>query len=438
MEYKYITLAAISRTYRFVFHKDLNKDFLLFLKNLTYVVSGALPSIVLLAIFNILAARLLGPAEYGKYTLIQSIAAFIGLPMIMGYHTTIAKFLPESKDYATISKTVSSAYIMTLLFTLATIAVCLTFMQDLSKAFNILPEFLMLAIMFAVLYTFYLLNMNTIRGLMEMKLYSIFQVAYAALVLAIFLISVLGGPITFQSILYPIFISYGVTGAAIFLLIRKYLVLKIDRSWLFRLTKYSIICVVGAVSYTVYSNISQVLIHIYMTPHDLGIYSAYSLAAISVTSLMISTFITVFFPTASQYNDKGPIFTMFFKLLPFIVILGIPMLIFSEIVVLFLYGNQYTTYLDLVLLFSVAGVSQSIQNLYGWILNTDSDRGVKISSAGGIILAVAALVLNLVLIPVWGIRGAVIALILSYLATFLIMTWLTNRYYRTGDLVAGN
>jgi O-antigen/teichoic acid export membrane protein len=132
------------------------------------------------------------------------------------------------------------------------------------------------------------------------------------------------------------------------------------------------------------------------------------------------------------------IFNMFFKLLPFIVILGIPLLVVSEIVILWLYGNQYTMYPDLVLLFSIAGVSLSIQNLYGWILNTDSNWGVKISSAGGIILAVADLVLSMALIPALGIRGAIIALALSYLATFLIMMRLTNRYYRTGDIVAGN
>ena len=438
MEYKSLTLGAINQTYRFVFHKDFNNDFLIFLKNLTYVVSGTMPSIILLAAFNILAARFLGPMEYGKYTLIQSIAAFIGIPMIMGYNTTLAKFLPENKDHEMRSKTISSVYLLTFLFTLAMIVVCLVFMPELSAALNISTEFLTLAIIFAVVYTFYLLTTNTIRGLMQMKLYSIFQVAYSAMVLTIFLILVLSGPLSYQSMLLPVFVSYGVTGAAIFLVIRKYMVFKIDPSLLLQLTKYSLFCVVGATSYTVYSNISQVLIHIYMTPRDLGIYGAYSLAAISVTSLMLSTFITVFFPTASQYHDKGPIFSMFFKLIPFLVILGIPLLVISEIVVLWLYGSQYTMYPYLVLLFAIAGVSQSIQNLYGWILNTDSNRGVKISSVGAIIIAVVNLLLNATLIPLFGISGAVIALTLSYMTAFLIMIFLTKRFFRTGDAVAGN
>jgi O-antigen/teichoic acid export membrane protein len=438
LEYRTFALDAINTTYRHVFHKDISGAAARFMRNLAYVVSGTLPSIVLLSVFNILAARFLGPTEYGKYTLIQSVAAFIGISMIMGYHTTIAKFLPESQDPSVRSKTISSIYMLTFMFTVATIGFYVIFMPEISSIFNISEEFLTLAIAFAVIFTFYTLMTNTIRGLMRMKLYSLFQVAYAVMVLAIFLAFVFSGPITFQSILYPVFISYGITAVAIFLLIRKYLVLKIDLSWISRLTKYSLVCVIGAVSFTFYSNIDKILININLTPSDLGIYGAYSLAAISVTSLMLGTFISVFFPTASQYEDKSPIFKMFFRLLPFLIALGIPFLIVCEIGVLWLYGNQYTIYPDLVVLFAIAGVSQSIQNLYGWILNTDSNTGVKISSVSAVILAVVDLALNITLIPVLGVRGAVVAIILSYLATFLIMIALTKRYYRTGDVVAGN
>lgn len=438
MEYRTFAISTINSTYRLVFHKDISGAMARFMRNLAYVVSGTLPSIVLLSVFNILAARFLGPTEYGKYTLIQSVAAFIGISMIMGYHTTIAKFLPESQDPAEHSKTISSVYMLTLMFTVATVILYVIFMPEISSIFNISQEFLTLAIAFAVIFTFYTLTTNTIRGLLRMKLYSLFQVAYAVMVLAIFLAFVFSGPITFESILYPVFISYGITAVAIFLMIRKYLVLKIDLSWISRLTRYSLFCVIGAVSFTFYSNIDKILININLTPSDLGIYGAYSLAAISVTSLMLGTFISVFFPTASQYQDKSPIFKMFFRLLPFLIVLGIPFLIVCEVGVLWLYGKQYTLYPDLVVLFAIAGVSQSIQNLYGWILNTDSNTGVKISSVSAVFLAVVDLALNITLIPVFGVRGAVIAITLSYLATFLIMIGLTKRYYRTGDVVARN
>jgi O-antigen/teichoic acid export membrane protein len=438
LEYRTLAIGAINSTYKHVFRKDISGAAARFMRNLAYVVSGTLPSIVLLSVFNILAARFLGPTEYGKYTLIQSVAAFIGISMIMGYHTTIAKFLPENDNFESQSKTISSVYILTLLFTVVTVVLCILFMPEISSIFNISKEFLTLAIAFAVMFTFYTLTTNTIRGLLKMKLYSLFQVAYAVMVLMIFLAFVVSGPITFESILYPVFISYGITAVAVFLMIRKYLVLKIDMSWISRLTKYSLFCVIGAMSFTFYSNIDKILININLTPSDLGIYGAYSLAAISVTSLMLGTFISVFFPTASQYKDKGPIFKMFFRLLPFLVVLGIPFLIVCEVGVLWLYGKQYTLYPDLVVLFSIAGVSQSIQNLYGWILNTDSNTGVKISSVSAVFLAGADLVLNIILIPVFGVRGAVIAITLSYLATFLIMIGLTKRYYRSGDAVAGN
>ena len=164
MEYRTLALGAINSTYKHVFHKDISGAAAKFMRNLAYVVSGTLPSIVLLSVFNILAARFLGPTEYGKYTLIQSVAAFIGISMIMGYHTTIAKFLPENDDFESQSKTISSVYILTLLFTVVTVILCILFMPEISRIFNISREFLTLAVAFAVMFTFYTLTTNTIRA----------------------------------------------------------------------------------------------------------------------------------------------------------------------------------------------------------------------------------------------------------------------------------
>jgi O-antigen/teichoic acid export membrane protein len=438
MQYKTFAGGVVSSTYHHIFHKDISESMAVFLKNLGYVVSGTLPSIVLLSAFNIIAARMLGPMEYGRYTLIQSVAAFLGISMIMGYHTTITKFLPENPDEASRSKTISSVYILTFLFTLATVLAALAFMPQLSGIFNMTPEFLLLAVMFAVVYTFYTLTTNTLRGMLQMKLYSLFQVAYAALVLVIFLIMMASGPLTYQSILLPVFIAYGITGLAIFWLIRKYLALKLDLSWIAHLTHYSLYCVVGAVAFTIYSNIDKILININLTPTDLGIYGAYYIATINVVSIITTCFITVFFPTISQYRDKNPIFGMFARVIPYMIIGGVPFIIFCEVVIIRLYGTGYPLYLDLVLLFALAGICQSIQHLYGWILNSDNGVGVKISTGGVVVMVVLDTCLNIVLIPAMGIRGAVIALMLSHMVTFLFLITFKKRYYGRGELIAGN
>ena len=59
------------------------------LKNFFMCITG------ILAIFFV---RLLGPEEYGKYSLVWQLISTIGPIISLGWHSTLAKFIPERND----------------------------------------------------------------------------------------------------------------------------------------------------------------------------------------------------------------------------------------------------------------------------------------------------------------------------------------------------
>jgi len=60
-----------------------------FLRNFFMCITGLL---------NIFIVRLLGPSEYGKYSLVWQLIATIGPILSLGWQSTLARFIPEKND----------------------------------------------------------------------------------------------------------------------------------------------------------------------------------------------------------------------------------------------------------------------------------------------------------------------------------------------------
>ena len=222
-------------------------------------------------------------------------------------------------------------------------------------------------------------------------------------------------------------LAYGVTGGIILVFIRKYIRFEFDKTWINKLSRYSILAIIGGLTFVFYTNIDKILINKYMAISDVGIYKAYSYSFLTFLSLCLGIFITVFFPVASKCRDKVIIFRRVNKFIPFIIIFGLPVMIGSGAIVLMLFGTEYTFNLTLALLFGIAGIFIFINSIYTWLMNAVGRKGIRLTSFAAIIITLANIFLNILLIPVIGIKGAIIATIISYFLSFIII--LSKRKY---------
>ena len=418
--------ALINIVYRKIFHEEISSEVEKFIKNLSYVGIGTIIASIFSFSYNILAGRWLGPSEYGTFTLIQSVAMFLYIPMLLGFSTAMVKYNAEKIDFLRQRSIISTTYILVLLFTVVSLLVYFIFSKEIMAIFSISNKVFLFAVLFAVLFVFYTLTTGTLRSLHMIRAYSRLMPVYSAILFFAFLVFVFAfKELSFKSPLYSILLAYGVTGGIILAFLRKYLKPEFSREWAHKLHRYSIYSLMGGISSVLYSNIDKIFINKYISVSYVGIYWAYNYSFTTMILLCTTVFVTVFFPVASMCSDKMMLFKRIKKITILVIICGWPIAVSTGYVILKFYGGSYPFDLSLTLLFATAGLCIAIDKLYGQLLSSGGINGIKVTSFAAIVLALVNVLLNILLIPQFGLNGAVTATIVGYLSSISIM--LLNR-----------
>ena len=420
--------ALISSSYERVFHEEISDEVKSFLGKLSYVAVGMGLATAFSFAFNVLAGRTLGPSEYGQFTLVQSIAMFMYVPMLLGFGTAMVRYAAQNDDEYIRSRIVSTTYILTALFTIISVVIYFSFSNQLASVFSISNEFFYLTIAFAVLFMIFTLTVETLRGLDMMRILAIFQPAYAGILLLAFLMFILWDFLSFRAAVYSMFIAYGVTCMAVSVLfLRKYLTIKFDKSWANTLGKYGMFAVLGGLSFVMYTNIDRILINRYMTVDDVGIYRAYFTGSVNVMGLISATFVTVFFPAASRLGNKQVLFRRIDRIVPYLVTVGVPFALLAQFITLKFYGEGYPVDSILMGLFSITSVLVVWYGLLAWTFNSEGVKGVKLTVVGTTSIAFLNVLLNICMIPHYELYGAIGATMASFTVGILLLYLLRGR-----------
>jgi O-antigen/teichoic acid export membrane protein len=410
--------------------EEIGENIKNFAENLLEIGISSFISTGLVVIFNILSGRILGPNEYGKFTVVQSVAMFLYIPMILGFNTAMVKYSSEKDYFDRQKEIISTSYFIVTILTFISILLYFIFNSQLINLFSVSTEMFYLSILFAVLFALYNFTTDTLRGLFKMKLFANSQIIYAIVLLLTFLFFIfVKNSLSFHSMLYSTFLSYALTGVfLLFFPIRKYICFTYNKFWGSQLTKYSILAAIGGFSTSIYTNIDKVLINKYMTPTDVGIYKAYYLASINVAGLFWRIFNVVYFPTVSKYQNKLAVFKKINKMVPYLIVLGTPFILFLEIIIIKLYGKKYPFDLLLIFLFGIVSISVVIDSFYAWFLNSIGTIGVKITVFAAAILAIVNIGINILLIPSIGLIGAIISALISLVVCISIEVYWGKKY----------
>jgi len=402
-----------------------------FLKNLLYVGAGTVISAFCTSVVSILGGRWLGPKEYGQFILIQSVAMFLYIPMELGYNTTMLKYISERTDYQRQSNIITGTLLLALLLTAVSFIVYFFIASTLSRLFAIPVNLFYLAVVFAALFVFYSLTTAALRGLNRMLAYAVFQIVFGSVVLLSFLAFILDRQFSFRTMTYPMMLAYGTVIILIFIFfIRKLAKWNFDIALYRMLSRYSLFSVLAGLSYIFYTNIDRIMIGRFLTVADVGIYAAYYTASINIAGLFWNMFNLIFFPTISGYKNKVSIFQKINKFIPYMLALGIPCLFICEYIVLKLYGGKYAPDTFLMLYFSIGSIIIVIDGLYGSLLLAIGLRGARITSFAAVVIAIVNFGLNFILIPKYGITGAIISLVISYSVSIVLKLWIGRDYLR--------
>lgn len=380
-----------------------------FFKNLSYVGFGTFIGTAFLFTFNVLVGRLLGPLEYGKFSLVQSISMFLYVPMLMGYHNAMVKYNAEEEKYDRQKNVISTTYILVFIFTTISVIIYLFIPQKILEYFSVSNEIFDLCILFSVLYAVYMLLTATVNGLHKMKAFAMITPIYSTILLFTFLSIAYIKPLSYKLAIFSMLFSYLITSCLILIYIRKYLTYEFDRKWAHTLTNFAIYSIIGSMTFVLYPNINQILINMYMSTENLGLYNAYSFASVNIASLIFNIFNGVFFPVASKCKDKTVILKRINRIAPYLIIFGTIFIIIVEFIILNIYGSKYTIKIPLLFSFAILSILIVYYGTYNWTFSSEGLDGVKLVNKTSILIAIINVILAMFFIPYLGLIGATIS-----------------------------
>lgn len=411
----------ISHVYYVIFHENINTDIFTFLNKLSYVSIGLMLEALIVFAFNVLGGRILGPVEYGKYTLIYSFAMFLYVPMLFGIANSMVKHNAEKKIYDRQKTIISTSYIIVLSLSILCSTFLLLISSHASFYLDIPINYFYLAVIFAFLFTMYTLTTNTFRSLNEMKTFTKLRFFTSFCFIVSFLFLASSYNISFKVMIFSTYAGYLIEILIALFFLKKYLSLSFDIQWAKVLLKYGSLILVSNLSVIFYTNIDKILINKYMQVSDVGIYSAYILSSIKIMGIFTGIFIAVLFPSISKNKNKKNILLKIRNLVPYLFTIGVPCMIMSQYIILTFYGKSYPINYSLMVLFALTAILFALFDIYMWIFNSIGMEGAKISLYGSISIAFADILLNIYLIPVFGLHGAIFATAVSYCIGMTIM-----------------
>lgn len=407
----------ISKTYQKIFNENMTEGVEVFLKNMSHVGLGVIIESILTFVFQIVGGNVLGPTEYGKYTLVISIGMLLYVPMFFGINTAMVKYNTEKKETARQQIIISTSGFLVLILTVGWAVIYLLSTSIILKTFSISKDVFYSAVLFSIFYGYFVFATDILRSLHEIKKFSILRPIFGFILISSFIIySPLVEKISFISMIIPMYLAYVIIGISAFFMIYKYTRLTFSTYWAKNLMKYGLFTMLNSISFILFLNIDKILINKYMSTKDIGIFNAYDFSSLKIISLFTVILVTVLFPMISKYESKKEIIGKVNKLIPYFIILGIPSIMFSEYVALKLYGTDYPIDISLIIIFAITSILFLIYEIYIWIFSSIGIKGVKLTMYSTCLIAILDILFDIYLIPRYGLHGAIGATLISYFA----------------------
>ena len=419
----------VLNTYRLIFGEEPTSSVNNFAKNLSFVAVGFGVSAILSLITQIIAGRILGPLEYGKYALIQAAAAFLSLPMLVGVTTALTKYSAEKDNFDERKKIISTSYILFVFFSIVSLIILSIFSKIISGIFGMSLELFIYAIVFSFLFSSYTISISIAQGLKEMKILSLLQIIYGISGIVAFFIFIFFKMFSFKAILFASSINYLVVFVLSIVIFRKYFSFNFDKILAQKILGYGFYAFAGYIAYIIYSNFDKIVINRFLGAGQVGIYGSYYLAFITSAAFIFNVFNFIFFPMVSGTKDKEAVIKKINKIIVRLSLFALFFVLFMGIVVIKLYGSKYQFNFWLCLSFTIASIFSILNLIYTWCMNAVGKKGAKITSIAAITAAIINIAVNIIFVPVLGFFGAVTAIILSsFVSIVIIMS--KKEYYK--------
>ncbi|MDD3159852.1 MAG: flippase [Candidatus ainarchaeum sp.] len=359
--------------------------------------------------------RYLGPNNWGILNYVWAFTGLFSVFIPLGLNQILFKNLVENpeKKNVLIGTVFYLQFLSSIFFIILTILFAFLFIEDL-----LLFLFIVIFSFSNIFYAF-----QTISTYFDSKVESKYSAISREVALVIAALIKIYFILFNFSIIYFIFVSlieqfFLVLSLIYFYSKTKNNLFKFNFNFLIakNLLKSSWPLILSGVAMMIYLRIDQLFVGTMLSMYDLGVYSVVvKLAEFGnvLPGILIASFVPSIIINKLNFTLYTTRLTKLYSLVIFLAIgLFIFLFVFADLIILFLYGVQYLAAVPILRIYSIAIIPFFISVVLAQYFVIENLT--KYSFYTTVIGAVTNIVLNLILIPIYGLYGAAIATVISY------------------------
>lgn len=404
--------------------------------NAKWIIICKIAQSLLQLIIGMLSARYLGPENYGLINYAASVVAF-AVPLVqLGLTSTLVQELIDTPEKE--GEIMGTSLCMSILSGFVCMALVGGFVYSANAG-----EYQTLAV--CVLYSLSLVfqAIDLIQYWFHSKLqskYPSLAALCAYVIVSIYKIYLLitAKSIYWFAIVYSI--EYGIVGMLLLAIFHKQSQQKLCFSWsmvkrLFTKSRYYII---AAMMVTVFQNTDHVMLKMICSDRENGFYSA-AITCVGVCQFLYMAIIDSTRPVilsskkccSSDYENH--ISRLYCIIIYAALLQGVGFTIFANLIVRILYGQEYLPAVPVlrILVWYVAfSIMGSIRNI--WILAEGKESILLRINLAGVLVNV---IINMLLIPVWGACGAAVASLITQISANFLLGFIYSPLRKNNELI---
>ncbi len=389
-------------------------------KNSAWLLTATVVMRLLSAFIIVMLARGLGAEGFGQYSFAMAFVAFFAIISNFGFHSLLVRNVAKNKSLT--NKYINNIITLKLFFGLAALAAIFIVSLFINKSLPVLIAVYILGIE-VVVGGFTDIMRALFRAYENMKFDAIAQII-EKIIWAGLLLLVIYMKLTLLNVALAILFSSALGMAISYIFVSRYITkikFEIDTVfWKHILIQAWPFALMGLFS-LINFKIDQIMISFMKGDLLLGIYSA-SYKIIDILGVLPSLLLTSLYPVFSRFDaENKPLLKKSFDLaLRYVIILSIPVVIgvflLSNQIIMLLYGAEYFDSISVLKILIFISLISFINTPLYVLLNAIGKQ--KITLINTAFTAAVNIIMNLILIPTYGINGAAFATIVAEI-TFL-------------------
>lgn len=381
--------------------------------------------------------KTLGTAGYGILTQILLLITLVVPFATLGLNHSMVKFLPEKKKADEVCEFFYS--ILTAIF-LFSIIIGLTFVMGsdfISEEIMKSPEsskLIKLASIIMVFWSLDLVSLNYFRSRIQMKTYSLIGISHTLLEILLMTLFLLLGYGLLGVILAILIIRFVQFLALIFLIMRQIGIMIPKFKNLAYYVKFGAPLIPGILFAWILHSSDRFIIGFFKGPSLVGVYSiAYTLSTVAI--FFLGPLSIVLYPTISKLWSEGKtekVKSYISYSIRYFLFLSIPSVIglyfLADQIILTLSTPEFVSGGNVIIFLAFGSLLYGIYLILSYILTLAEKTTVL-----GLILVSSGLLniaLNILMVPRYGITGAAVSTLITYLVLTLMVTYNVRKYIR--------